>query len=68
MSDTQENRNCAKCGKAVIDTNGVVVHVGGGTVEQHCRNCGWSGGQVGRFSKCPRCGDGTQLTDDHIAS
>lgn len=47
---------------------GGIVHVNGGTVEQKCRNCGWRGGQVGKFSNCPRCGDGTQLVDDHNAT
>lgn len=62
-----ENTNCKVCGKPVIDTGNGMVHAGGGTVEQHCRNCGWSGGQVGKFLQCPRCGDATNLVDTHNA-
>jgi ribosomal protein S27AE len=62
-------KTCAKCGKPVIDTGtGGLVHVGGGTMEQKCGNCGWSGGQAGGFSQCPRCGDETQLSNDHAAA
>ena len=70
MSETTnpENRSCKICGKPVIDMgNGEVVHSQGGTVEQRCRSCGWGGGQVGKFTNCPRCGDATNLSDDHIA-
>ena len=68
MSEVSENRNCKTCGKPVVDTGDTVVHTGGGMVEQRCRNCGWMGGQVGRFSQCPRCGDATQLVNDHNAN
>ena len=71
MSETNknENRNCAKCGKPVTDNGtGGVAHNGAGTVEQKCQNCGWMGGQYGKFSQCPRCGDQTSLVDDHYAS
>jgi len=73
MSETNQNqsRTCKVCGKEVVDNGaGGVAHVGGGTVEQECNSgsCGWRGGQYGKFSKCPRCGDGTQLVDDHQAS
>lgn len=60
-------KTCSRCGKQVIEVNGSVVHVGGGTVEQRCKSCGWTGGQVGRYQNCPRCGDQTNLVDDHIA-
>jgi len=62
------NRACKVCGKPVVETGDSVVHAGGGTVEQGCRNCGWQGGQVGKFLNCPRCGDGTMLYDHHSAS
>ena len=71
MSETPvTTKNCATCGKPVALVNGSYVHDGGGTVEQKCKNpaCNWKGGQVGKFSSCPRCGDATQLVDDHIAS
>lgn len=68
MSVEPQEKPCASCSKPVVLIGGGWVHVGGGTVEQKCRNCGWSGGQVGKFSNCPRCGDGTQLVDDHSAS
>lgn len=71
MSETNniEGKKCKVCGKPVIDTGtGGVVHAGGGTIEQGCRNCGWQGGQVGKFLNCPRCGDGTMLYDHHSAS
>lgn len=72
MTETSQNqtRACKICSKEVIDMGtGGVVHSEGGTVTQHCKNlsCGWSGGQVGKFLNCPRCGDGTQLVDDHSA-
>ena len=71
MSETIQNQNrvCATCGKPVVDTGTAgFVHVGGGQMEQKCRNCGWTGGQVGRYYQCPRCGDATQFGNDHIAS
>ena len=70
-NSTPNERPCKTCGKPVIDNGlGNVVHVGGGVVEQVCKNgsCGWKGGQSGGFDKCPRCGDGTQLVTDHRAS
>ena len=70
MSETNQNQSrvCATCGKPSIDTGtGGIVHAGGGTVEQRCRNCGWTGGQIGRYPQCPRCGDQTLLVDDHAA-
>lgn len=70
MSETNSNqqRNCAVCGKPVVDNGtGGVAHIGGGAVEQKCRNCGWSGGQYQKFVHCPRCGDSTQMYDDHSA-
>lgn len=63
-----QQKNCATCGKPVVDNNGVLAHVGAGVIEQKCKNCGWSGGQYGKFSQCPRCGDMTSLVDDHVAS
>ena len=63
-----ENKDCTNCQKPVIDTGSGIVHVGGGELTQKCQNCGWKGGQVGRFSQCPRCGDQTSLIDDHMAS
>ncbi|MEX2053048.1 MAG: hypothetical protein WD898_02365 [Candidatus Paceibacterota bacterium] len=67
MNQTQESK-CKTCGKPTVDTGSSVVHVGGGIMEQRCRNCGWVGGQVGKFVQCPRCGDETQLDDDHSAN
>ena len=70
-SQPSQPRTCAKCGQPVIDIGtGGLVHANGGTVMQRCNNpsCGWTGGQVGKYSNCPRCGDGTQLVDDHVAS
>lgn len=70
-TSNSQTRNCKTCGKPVIDTGTAgIVHAEGGTVTQRCQNpsCGWTGGQVDKFSNCPRCGDGTQLVDDHIAS
>ncbi len=71
MTETTQGlpRICKQCGKVVIDTGtDGVVHNGAGTVEQRCKNCGWTGGQYGKFSQCPRCGDQTSLIDDHFAS
>lgn len=59
---------CAKCGKQVFVTDNGIVHDGGGIYEQRCRNCGWSGGQIGNYQRCPRCGDQTSLISDHVAS
>lgn len=67
MSEVQQ-KNCSICGKLVIDVNGTIVHAGGGVAEQKCQNCGWTGGQAGRYTQCPRCGDMTSLVDDHVAS
>ena len=61
------NRNCTSCGKPVAEINGMVVHEGGGRVEQKC-GCGWSGGQLGKFSVCPRCGQTATLVDSHTAN
>jgi len=74
MSETNqapENRNCKVCGKPLVDTGmGGTAHAEGGEMAQRCKNpsCGWSGSQVGKFTSCPRCGDSTQLADDHMAS
>mgnify|MGYP001615036112 CR=1 FL=1 len=68
MSENNQTKNCGICGKLVIATPSAWVHEGAGTVEQKCRKCGWSGGQVGKFINCPRCGDATELVDDHTAS
>lgn len=71
MSETVENqsRKCATCGKPIIDNGtGGIAHVNGGMVEQKCENCGWMGGQYGKFVQCPRCGDETSLIDHHAAS
>ena len=70
MSEEEiKTSNCLVCGKEIVETeNGTKVHIGGGAVEQKCRNCGWSGGQYGKYSQCPRCGDMTSLVDDHNAS
>lgn len=70
MSETNQNRQCKVCGKEVVDAGmSGVVHVGGGAVEQVCKNlsCGWIGGQAGKYESCPRCGDKTQLVDGHTA-
>lgn len=68
MVQESETKSCVKCGKSVINNSGAWVHVGGGMNEQLCRSCKWSGGQIGGFSTCPRCGDGTNLVVDHTAS
>ena len=67
--ETHTQRPCKVCGQPVVDTGSVMVHVGGGAVTQKCQNpsCGWVGGQAGKFTACPRCGDGTRLIDDHKA-
>lgn len=62
------NRNCTSCGKPVIEVDGTLVHEGAGRVEQKCMSCGWTGGQFGKFTACPRCGDATALKDMHSAS
>lgn len=68
MDKQNAARNCKVCGQPVVENEfGVVVHVGGGQINQKCRSCGWNGGQVGKFSTCPRCGDGTNLIDEHTA-
>ncbi|KKT20037.1 MAG: hypothetical protein UW07_C0019G0009 [Candidatus Nomurabacteria bacterium GW2011_GWF2_43_8] len=67
MTESQ-SKSCVKCGKPVIVTENGYVHDGGGMYEQVCRNCGWSGGQVGSYQRCPRCGDQTNLIDNHVAS
>ena len=72
MSETNQpqpqNHLCKICGKEVFDNGtGGVVHAGGGTTMQRCKNCGWTGGQIGKFVQCPRCGDCTSLVDDHNA-
>ena len=64
MSET----NCKTCGKPVVDNDGMLAHEGGGVTTQGCKNCGWTGGQYGKYSQCPRCGDGTSLFDDHYAN
>lgn len=69
--EANQSRACKICGKGVIDTGtGGIVHVDGGAMMQNCKNpsCGWNGSQIGKFSNCPRCGDGTQLVDSHMAS
>lgn len=72
MSETQNEtkvRACAVCGKPVIDNGtGNIAHESGGVTTQKCQNCGWMGGQYGRYTQCPRCGDETSLVDDHNAS
>lgn len=68
MAEIQK-KSCVKCGKAVmILSAGTIVHDGAGTVEQRCKSCGWTGGQIGKYITCPRCGDMTNLLDDHIAA
>ena len=64
-------RPCKVCGSPVVENSfGGMVHVGGGSMMQKCKNpsCGWSGGQIGGFTSCPRCGDSTQLSNEHQAS
>ena len=61
------SESCKTCDEPVADVNGTLVHIGGGTMTQRCNHCGWKGGQIGRFSQCPRCSDQTSLVDDHAA-
>ncbi len=73
MSDVNVpvERPCKTCGRTVLDMDAQgTVHVGGGEMWQKCRNasCGWEGSQYQKHLNCPRCGDGTQLVDDHRAS
>lgn len=69
VTTTNPSRNCKTCGKPVIDMGtGGIVHDGGGVTQQKCQNCKWTGGQAGRYSQCPRCGDMTSLIDEHSAS
>lgn len=69
MPETEsKNRACKTCGKPVVDNDGSVAHDGGGMITQTCKNCGWSGGQYGKYTQCPRCGDMTSLVDDHAAN
>ena len=69
---SSQGKNCKVCGQpvTVIPYNQVVVHVGGGEKTQKCNNqtCGWTGGQAGGHDTCPRCGDKTSLTIDHVAT
>ena len=64
-----EELKCKKCGKPVVNF-GIdgIAHNGAGETEQKCQNCGWVGGQAGGYTKCPRCGDATNLVNDHSAS
>lgn len=72
MTDTSQNqhRHCSNpnCKEEIIETDSGLAHIGGGEIVQNCRNCGFVGGQVGRYNQCPRCGDQTSLIDDHTAS
>lgn len=65
--DNMNTMTCATCGKPVAEINGTKYHEGGGHVEQKC-GCGWSGGQLGKFSVCPRCGQTATLVDSHSAN
>lgn len=62
-----EKKYCNVCNREVLEANGNLVHNGGGEFEQKCMNCGWTGGQVGKFSTCPSCGNQTSLVDTHRA-
>lgn len=66
--EASQNKSCSVCGKEIVEINGVLVHVGGGSMEQKCNICSWTGGQAGGYEKCPRCGDATSLTNTHKAS
>ena len=72
QTPAQGQGKCAICGLPVVKIahNDVVVHVGGGSSMQKCKNqtCGWTGGQAGGFTTCPRCGDATSLVTDHVAT
>lgn len=63
-----EERKCKGCDRNVMVTEQGVFHVNGGSMVQDCKNCGWTGSQIGGFEKCPRCGDGTQMLNNHMAS
>ena len=69
MTQEHQNRHCSdpNCEIEVMEIDSNIVHLGGGEMMQKCQNCGFVGGQVGRFSQCPRCGDQTSLVDDHRA-
>ncbi len=68
MAEAPQNRTCTICGKPVVVNGDIVAHDGGGVNEQKCNSCGWTGGQADGYQNCPRCGDQTNLVNDHVAS
>jgi len=58
---------CKRCGQPIVfyPNDAGWVHKDGGVYVQKCLKCGWTGGKVGSYQKCPNCGESKRLIDDH---